>query len=222
MSQNFAESWAETSRSAETFASEGPMRAPLFVTIAAALGLLVGGCTGLSAGVDYPSYRRSVVKSASLGPENEENPSIDLQTFRVREDVCKGIDLGVATRPLSADDLTRFLKSSGADNIEIKARGNLYWFDFPGDDPEDGDVVRLRLAVLGDAKEAASELHKALLEHGPGWWGLRRSNLSVLAPRAGVAEAMAFALRYKLPCWGMFEMADADDVMVIPGPYMEL
>jgi hypothetical protein len=222
MSQNFAESWAESTWSAETFASEGPMKAPLFVTIAAALGLLVGGCTGLSAGVDYPSYRRSDVKSASLGPENEESPSIDLQTFRIRDEVCKGIDTSVATRTLSADDFTRFLKSLGADNIEIKARGNLYWFDFPGDDPEDGDVVRLRLAVLGDSKEAATELHKSLLEHGPGWWGLRRSNLSVLAPRAGVTEAMAFALRYKLPCWGMFEMADADDVMVIPGPYMEL
>ena len=33
---------------------------------------------------------------------------------------------------------------------------------------------------------------------------------------------MAFALKYKLVCWGMFEKAAADDVMVIPGPYMEL
>lgn len=198
------------------------MKASSSVLCAAAFALSLVGCTGLSAGVDYPDYRRSDVKRAAIGPENEESPSIGLQTFRIRDEVCTNLDVSVATRALSADDLTRFLKSVGADNIEIKARGNLYWFDFPGDDPESGDVVRLRLAVLGDSKEAATELHKSLLEHGPGWWGLRRSNLSVLAPRAGVAEAMAFALRYKLPCWGMFEMAESDDVMVIPGPYMEL
>ena len=48
------------------------------------------------------------------------------------------------------------------------------------------------------------------------------SNLSILAPKAGTAEAMAFALRYKLPCWGMISMAGLDDVYVVPGPYMEL
>lgn len=198
------------------------MKSPRAFLATATLGILASACTGLSAGVDYPDYSRSDVKDASVTPENEERPSLDLQTFRVRPDVCKDVDTSAATRPLSADDLTRFLASTGAQNVEIKARGNLYWFDFPGASPEDGDVVRLRLAVLSDAREAANELHKSLLEHGPGWWGLRRSNLSILAPRAGVAEAMAFAIRYKLICWGMFEMADADDVMVIPGPYMEL
>jgi hypothetical protein len=195
------------------------MKPVLFATLA----LLAQGCVGLSAGVDYPDYSRSDVKKASVTPENEDSPWLGLQTFRVREDVCKDVDTTPATNVLSQDDLTRFLRATGAGNsVEVKARGNLYWFDFPGDDPESGDVVRLRLAVLDDAKEAANELHKALLEHGPGWWGLRRSNLSVLAPKAGTAEAMAFALKYKLICWGMFEMAASDDVMVIPGPYMEL
>jgi hypothetical protein len=46
--------------------------------------------------------------------------------------------------------------------------------------------------------------------------------LSILAPKASAAEAMAFALRYKLICWGMFEMAAVDDVYVVPGPYMDL
>lgn len=193
--------------------------APIVVT---ACSLFASGCTGIPAGVDYPGYTRGEVKDAAVSPENEDGPSIDLQTFRIREEVCKGIDTSVSTRPLSADDFTRFLQSVGATNVELRARGNLFWFDFPGEDPDEGDVVRLRVAVLRDSHEAANELHKSLLEHGPGWWGLRRSNLSVLAPRAGVAEAMAFALKYKLPCWGMFEMSDADDVMVIPGPYMEL
>ena len=198
------------------------MKPSLAVFVAAAFGLISVGCTGLSAGVDYPDFSRSTVKDASLSPENDESPSIDLQTFRIRAEVCKGIDTQSVTRPIAGDDLTRFLRDVGAQNIEVRARGNLVWFDFPGSSPEDGDVVRLRLAILSDAKEAANELHVALLEHGPGWWGLRRGNLSVLAPRAGVAEAMAFALRYKLVCWGMFEMAESDDVMVIPGPYMEL
>jgi hypothetical protein len=192
------------------------------LVVHAALALLASGCTGLPAGVSYPDYSRSDVKDASVTPENEDSPWLHLQTFRVRDDVCKGIDTSTQTKTLSYDDLSRHLRSIKAPNIEIKARGNLYWFDFPGADPEDGDIVRLRLAVLEDAKEAAIELHKSLLEHGPGWWGLRRSNLSVLAPKAGTAEAMAFAIRWKLICWGMFEKAAADDVMVIPGPYMEL
>ena len=65
-------------------------------------------------------------------------------------------------------------------------------------------------------------LHGALLQHGPGWWGLRRSNLSILAPKASTGEAIALALKYKLICWGMFQQAGVDDVYVVPGPYMEL
>ena len=71
----------------------------------------------------------------------------------------------------------------------------------------DGDRVRLRLAVLDDPNQAADELHKSLLEHGPGWWGVRRSNLSILAPKGGLGESVAFALRYKLVCWGAMSVA---------------
>ena len=76
--------------------------------------------------------------------------------------------------------------------------------------------------MLDDAEGAASDLHASLLEHGPGWWGIRRANLAILAPKAGVAEAVAFALKYKLPCWGVMAMTHVDDVYVIPGPYSEL
>ncbi|MSP25731.1 MAG: hypothetical protein EXR75_11315 [Myxococcales bacterium] len=184
--------------------------------------LVSSACVGLDADVSYPDFSRAEVRGNLVTPENASDPWMFMQSFRVKDDVCAGIDTSPATRPLSHDDFVRFLGAQGRGPTEVKARGNLFWFDFPGADPDDGDVVRLRLAVLADAKEAANELHGALLEHGPGWWGLRRGNLSVLAPKAGLAEAMSFAIDRKLVCWGMFEMAGVDDVYVFPGPYMEL
>ncbi len=192
------------------------------LTLSTALVLVWTGCVGLEAGSRYPDYSTSEVRKQLLSPENQENPSITLGRFKVRDEACEGIDTHTITSNLSQDDLGRFLEAQGTPAVQVKARGNLYWYDFPGTDPNEGDVVRLRLAVLEDAKQAADELHAALLHHGPGWWGLRRSNLSILAPKAGVTEAMAHALRYKLVCWGMLSMATADDVYVVPGPYMEL
>jgi hypothetical protein len=191
--------------------------APLLFLVASA-----ASCVGLEAGSRYPNYSSSKVRQDLLSPENQEDPSLSLGAFKVRDEACEGIDTHTRTQPLAQDDLLRFLEAQKVGVKQIKARGNLYWFDFPGTDPEDGDVVRLRVAVLDNAEDAAAELHAALLQHGPGWWGLRRSNLSVLAPKAGVAEAMAFVLRNKLACWGTVSMAHADDVYTVPGPYMEL
>ena len=64
--------------------------------------------------------------------------------------------------------------------------------------------------------------HDALLDHGPGWWGLRRSNLAILAPKADLSTALGFALKHKLVCWGMFAYSGTEDVYVVPGPYMQL
>lgn len=183
---------------------------------------LLPACVGLEAGSRYPDYSSSKVRKDLLSPENQDGPSISLGAFKVKEEACEGIDTHTILQPIAQDDLLRFLEAQKVEVTQVKARGNLYWFDFPGTDPDDGDVVRLRLAVLDSAEEAADELHASLLQHGPGWWGLRRSNLSVLAPKAGIGEAIAFALRNKLVCWGTVSMAEADDVYVVPGPYMEL
>jgi hypothetical protein len=130
------------------------------------------------------------------------------------------VDTHGVTATLTQDNFTRFLQSQGVTQPSIKARGNLYWYEMPGDDKDES--VRLRLAVLDDAEEAADELHKSLLEHGPGWWGVRRANLAILAPKASLGEAVAFALKHKLVCWGVFMVADVDDVYVVAGPYAEL
>ena len=182
------------------------------------LALLVTGCAGIDAGVDYPDepddWDRHLVT-----PENEPDPSVSLGEFKVHPDACKGIPTHPVLTPLTPDDLTRFLESQGVKVAPRQARTNLYWYDFPNGD---GGFVRLRLAVLPNAPAAAKDLHNSLLDHGPGWWGLHRSNLAVLAPKAGLGEAVAFATKHKLFCWGVFTYAGVDDAYVVPGPYSEL
>jgi len=184
-----------------------------------ALAGAITGCYGLASDSRYPDVDDSTVEKSVVSPELQDDPSISLNRVLIRDEVCEGLEFGTETRPLAQDDLARFLVSVEATEAgQVKARGNLYWFQFPGDEGS----VRLRLAVLGSAEEAADELHRALLEHGPGWWGLRRSNLSILAPKASLDTAVSFAVKYKLVCWGMMSYAGLDDVYVVPGPYMEL
>lgn len=197
-------------------------RSLVISTLAATLAFASSGCIGLSAGSAYPDYDADDVRKHVLTPQNGKDPSLSLGHFKFAETACQGIDTHTITKRLAQDDFTRFVDRHGGKAKQVKARGNLFWYDFPGDDPKDGDMVRLRLAVLGDAPEAAAELHAALLEHGPGWWGLRRGNLSILAPATGTGSAAAFALQNKLMCWGMFMQTGADDVYVVPGPYMDM
>jgi hypothetical protein len=187
----------------------------------AALLAAAPACVGLDPGVTYPDESIDVDDHV-LSPEGAADPSLTLGGFKIKPGVCKDIDTHPITQTLTPDDLTRFLEARGIKVTPKKARGNLYWYEFAnGEDPPD-NVVRLRLAVLPTASAAADDLHRSLLEHGPGWWGLRRSNLAVLAPGSDVEGALAFALSRKLVCWGMFTMADADDAYVVPGPYTEL
>jgi hypothetical protein len=188
----------------------------------AMLAAMTTGCYGLSAESRYPDLESDESDAKLLTPENQSDPSVSLNEFVISDDLCEGVDVHTETRPIAQDELTRFLERVGAPPAQVKARGNLYWYEFPGDDPDDGDVVRLRLAVLDTPEEAADELHQALLHHGPGWWGVRRSNLSILAPKTGLGTAIAFAMRYKLPCWGALMVAGLDDVYVVPGPYTEM
>lgn len=184
------------------------------------LALSAPACSGIDAGVEYPGDLPTDIDRHLATPENEAEPSLTLGEFKIRPEVCNGIDTHPVVQKLAPDDLSRFLAAQGAGSITPKqARTNLYWFDFPA---RDGSFVRLRLAVLDDAHLAARDLHDSLLQHGPGWWGVRRSNLAVLAPKASLREALAFAIKHKLVCWGMFTYTGNDDAYVVPGPYAEL
>ncbi len=179
------------------------------------------GCSGIDAGVDYPSNLPDFGDKART-PENETDPSIGFSRFKIAPEACEGIDTHAIATPLTQEDLTRFLEKQGAKFTVKKARGNLYWYEFPTGDEGSKSFVRLRLAVLNDPAYAAYDLHTSVLQHGPGWWGVRRANLALLAPKASLRTAMAFAMKYKLVCWGMFTYAGNDDAYVVPGPYAEL
>lgn len=192
----------------------------LLAACVAALGATAAACSGIPSGIDYPSDLPSLSDKV-LTPENKSDPSITLGRFKFSPGSCQGVDTHTITTNLGQDDLTRFLEKQGVPLQPKKARGNLYWFDVPN--TKDGrDFVRLRLAILDDPINAAADLHQSLLEHGPGWWGVRRANLAVLAPKASLGDAAAFAIKYHLQCWGVFTYAGNDDAYVVPGPYGQL
>ncbi|MDC0746316.1 hypothetical protein [Polyangium mundeleinium] len=194
----------------------------VLLSLALALGGL--GCVGLEAGIDYPSDLPSPDEHVAT-PEGEADPSISLNGFVIKDEVCKEVDTRPVTQRLGPEDFARFLETQGLKIEPQKARDNLYWFDFPTGEKKEGEpqqFLRLRLAVLDDHFAATRDLQESLLDHGPGWWGVRRSNLAVLAPKTGLSESVAFALKHKLVCWGMFAYSGTDDVYGVPGPYTEL
>jgi hypothetical protein len=194
----------------------------------AVLALGLTACAGLESGIDYPSDLNTDVGPQLLTPENAPDPSVRLNKMKIAPQACDKIDTHAITGPLNQEDFSRFLEAQGFKIEPRKARNNLYWYDIPngGDPPKPGEVpknfVRLRLAILDDQAHASADLHQSILEHGPGWWGVRRSNLAILAPKTSLREALAFALKYKLPCWGIFTYGGLDDAYVVPGPYGEL
>jgi hypothetical protein len=192
------------------------------LALSAALALGAAGCSAADAGASYPSDLPGDLGPDLRTPEGGLDPPLQLGAFKIAPGVCKGFDTHVITEPLSADDLARFLEAQGVKLVARKARADLSWYDLPGGQEPSERFVRLRVAVRDDGAGAARDLHASLLEHGPGYWGVRRSNLAVLAPRASLHDALGFALKYKLVCWGMFTIAGNDDAYVVPGPYSEL
>ena len=155
--------------------------ASISLAIAAALALGLTACSGIDAGIDYPSDLPDIGPQL-LTPENASSPAVAFSKFKIAPDACKGIDTHPITQPLSQEDFTRFLEAQGLKIEPKKARDNLYWYEFPNGKSGPDNFVRLRLAVLDNQPGAVADLHASLLEHGPGWWGVRRSNLAILAP----------------------------------------
>lgn len=179
------------------------------------------GCIGLDSGLEYPDVSGVDLDNYLVTPEGDDDPSVGLDRFKISPKTCEGIDMHVITGQIDQEDLTRYFAAQQITLEPRKARDNLYWFEIPvSSDPEDGSL-RLRLAILPDRQTAAKDLHDALLEHGPGWWGVRRGNVALLAPKAGLKDALRFAIKYKLVCWGMFTYAGVDDAYGVVGGYSD-
>ncbi len=187
--------------------------------VLAALAAGLTACAGLESGIDYPSDLPSDFGPFLFTPENQRDPPLAFNRAKIAPTACDQIDTHTISCALNQEDFNRFLEAQGVKIEPRKARNNLYWYDFPNGGEAPKNFVRLRLAVLEDSPHASADLHQSILEHGPGWWGVRRSNLALLAPRTSLQTALSFALKYKLPCWGMFTYGGLDDAYVLPGPY---
>src|SRR5262249_59615197 len=123
-------------------------------------------------------------------------------------------------RVLTEANLIEFLSRQQYDVRVERPRSDLVYLNVTGAGTE--GPVRLRVAILKSSAEAGRELHEAILQHGPGSWGVHRSNLAVLAPIGDADEVVSFAVKTKLACWGVLTMAGLDDTFVVPGGYLEL
>ncbi len=182
--------------------------------------LSLTSCVGLDNEIQYPDVSDIDLEDYLQTPEGDDDPSVAFGKFKIDPKTCQGIDQRMVTGPLDQEDLQRFFATRGLQQKPKRARDDLWWFEFK--DQEEGEgSVRLRLAILKDRNGAAKELHDSLLQHGPGWWGVRRGNLAVLAPKTSLSEALRFAIKYRLVCWGSFTYTGVDDVYVIAGGYSE-
>jgi hypothetical protein len=188
------------------------MRYP-FVAVATML-LLGCGSTSLRvpSGIDWHQYVTARGESGDLG------------SLSLKPDVCDGYDLRADYATLNEASFVRFLQRQ---KFDVQAQRQQV-------DPKNPELhyvfanisgiaepVPLRVAVLANQDEAGRVLREAVLERGPGSWGVHRGNIAVLGPTGSTADDIAFAASTKLACWGTFTIADTDDAFVIPGGYTE-
>ena len=164
----------------------------------------------LSSGGDASSYVEGFNGGSSSDPS----------TMRLKPSVCQDVDLHPEYKSLDEQTLVAFLKKQGLEVSMVRERGDLVFLDVKNGGTT--EPVRLRVAILKSSADAGRELHEAILQHGPGSWGVHRGNLAVLVPIASVDDAVTFAVKTKLACWGVLTMAGRDDTFVVPGGYMEL
>jgi hypothetical protein len=148
------------------------------------------------------------------------SPGSDLATLRFAPGVCEGESLRPEYQRLDETSVMRFLERQHIDVRVERPRADLIYVYIGGAGSE--RPVRLRVAVLRNPDDAGRELHEALLQQGPGAWGVHRSNLAVLGPAGSAADDITFVGVTKLACWGVFTIADTDDAFVVPGAYTEL
>ena len=85
-------------------------------------------------------------------------------------------------------------------------------------------TLTLALALPGGAlaESLSKPLRSAVAAPAGGSVVLENLAGSLEVVAAAGREAVAFAMKYKLFCWGMFTYAGNDDAYVVPGPYGEL
>ncbi len=197
-------------------------RAALLAGSMLALATTTACEAGLKSGLVYPKLSNVDLEGNVVSPEGDEKAPVALAEFKFAAETCTGVDLRMVKDDLDQEDLTRFLALQKVNLKPKRARDDLWWYEIETQsDDEDDNVLRLRLAVLKDRYAASKDLHDSLLQHGPGWWGVRRGNLALLAPKASLKQALRFAIKYKLVCWGMFTYAGVDDAYVVGGGYTE-
>jgi hypothetical protein len=145
--------------------------------------------------------------------------SLSAGEMRLKPSACENETVKPEYARLDESALVSFLATHGFESKVVRARGDLVYVDVTN---VADHVVRLRVAILPDPPAAGQELHEAILQHGPGSWGVHRSNLAVLAPIGEPDQIVAFAVKTKLACWGVLTLAGRDDTFVTPGGYIEL
>lgn len=187
--------------------------ATLFLGLGSLLLFGCGGNSGLrmTDGSDYRAYVEDRGGSATGG---------ELAQVRFKASLCDTEAMQPEHARLNENDLVQFLVRQHLDVRVDRPRADLVYLIINGAGTE--SPVRVRVAILDSADQAGSELHEALLQHGEGAWGVHRSNLAALVPTGPYSEALAFAAKTKLACWGVFTAAGTDDTFVVPGGYFEL
>jgi hypothetical protein len=183
------------------------------ILVAAPLAAFACGSPALrmNTGTDWHSFVRHRSGSAATS---------ELDAIRFRAGLCDPDELRPDYARLDETSIVRFLERQRIDVRIERPRADLMYLNLGGAGTE--LPVRLRVAILATADEAGRELNEGILQHGPGSWGVRRSNLAVLGPVGSPGDDIAFAGVTKLACWGVFTIAGTDDTFVVPGGYMEL
>jgi hypothetical protein len=188
----------------------------LSIAVSIALGASLAGCSirpsQMPPGPDWGQY--VVNRPGASGPAARS----------WRPDVCAQFDLHTDYRTLNETSIVEFLRNQQLgvrverQAVDPKKPELIFVFvQAPGS----GASVPLRVAILPGADDAGHELYEAMLQRGPGAWGIHRANIAVLGPTGADEEDLAFAARTKLACWGTFSQATLGDVVVVPGGYTE-
>jgi len=188
-----------------------PLAFPLFVAASVAALALMPGCA---------ASRLPSVHGIDPGQQVEDG-RLALGGMRLLPAVCSGVDTKPDYTTLDERAMVAFLKARGLPVRIERARADLFYVEVQVN-PDADEWARLRVAVLATSEQAGRELHDAILQHGPGSWGIHRANLAVLGPVGSVPDIVAFVGKTKLSCWGVLTVAGRDDDFVIPGNYREL